>query len=476
MKFDLNSHLFQNELSAKALELGGFNFSKRIASKYGIFRKSGKLPSLIFLRLSGMRAKNKKLNPVHRISVSNYLKFQFSFYFEFIRQLIKTPDNYHLQKLYNFIDSRKEGFLPQTNKRFIKTTKISEETVRSGVPHLSFAPLKVPGFFGQSWRGVDFKRDLDYRLHVAQSRDIMNEGQQRSGLSFFNKSATHQSDRISTHEDVSSGSARPIMNVKFPEGTNTFQKEITVSNVDYENIPIERGTERNLLFTSSRLITRPVNIALIYSNPEIMSYVKRMLNIENTGSKHRTIQTQVPGPKHSNKQREHFEPALTKTSGQPTAKTALRRSITETEISHKNIPEEDRNTGRKNTIQIQRGGKILKSTEDQFSELVFSQKDIDLKYGTLNKGMKTLMEVSTGDIARNSSTELILKKPAVQKTEISSENRATAEKTSSQNINDTFIRESFKEKPPHEINRIADTVYKIIEKRISIEKDRRGLS
>ena len=96
----------------------------------------------------------------------------------------------------------------------------------------------------------------------------------------------------------------------------------------------------------------------------------------------------------------------------------------------------------------------MKSTSEKFSELFFPE---------------------TSDISHNSSTELILKKPAVQKTEIISENKAQTEKTSSRNINDTLIRESFKEKSQYEINRIADTVYKIIEKRITIEKDRRGL-
>ncbi len=748
MKFDMKSRFLQNGLSARAPGLGGFNFSRRIAGKYGIFRKSGRLPSLIFLRLSGVRAKDKKF--AQRISISNYLKFQFGFYFEFIRQLIKTPDNYYLQKLYNFINSKNEGYLPQTDNRLIRVTKTSEKPAMSVLPHIPFAPLQAFGFFGQSWRGVDFKRKLP-RLHTGQSGGVVNDFQQRNGLTFFNNSATYQGDRIFTHkqlsssypaqddkktiqpmlsgiktspDEISSGLARAIMNVKPKEGTDAFQKEITVSNIDYEynigesdnagkiflltrsyliiqpvrmvtysanvtishlqripgmpgtwifgsrryqtgypfasgkqpgerrtfvfpakimnfhsagkdavsakplypqnraatdisyeNNPQESGTGGNLLFTGSHLITHPVSITLIYSNiysnAGMGGYLKRPPDIE-TGSQHRIIRAHVSGLRNPikegefleptpnrmnglttatakkvsrqglagnevsrenihNEKNQSLEPTLSRTDGHPAAKNALHRSVAETGISHKNIsgshlvsmplkivlnpsntvnfsnlkrtlnignilsksnrsihhfvpaaqPSNNENqsgepshikadghpagirdmtekstesfrqertivntryeniireyekTGRKNRIHAHRGGTILKPAEDQFSDMVFPRQDVDLKYG-IPDDMKTPMEIST--TAYNSSPELILKKTVVQKTEIIPENKELAEKTASRNINDTFIRESFKEKPFHEINRIADTVYKMIEKRISIEKDRRGLS
>ncbi|MBU4139057.1 MAG: hypothetical protein KJ729_03840, partial [Euryarchaeota archaeon] len=453
MKFDLNSHLFQKELSAKALGLGGFNFSKRIAGKYGIFRKKGRLPSLIFLRLSGVRSMNKESGTVHRISISNFLKFQFSFYFEFIRQLIKKPDNYHLQKLHNFINTRKERvlphtnerilqhtnqrFLPNTNKRSIEIMKIYGEKFRIGVPYKSVSYLNVPGFFRRSLRGAEFKGDIEYRSHVGRSTDLINEGQQRSGLQFLNKSATHQRDRTSPQEEIPSGYSSAIINVKPPKGTNTFQKEITASNEDYkhitasnedhehipgesvisgrnflttrsysiiqpirmvtytvnvtmshsqripdtwnfgsgssqigyplvsgkqpyerrsfpagimnslsvgkdalpakpnyplhvqngvvtdisyENISPEKGAGNNFIFTRRHLIARSANIALIYSNPEINSYL--------------------------NKIRETSEPALTGVSGHPDDKSVLPQRMNEPEISYRNIPEEDGRTGK----------------------------------------------------------------------------------------------------------------------------------
>lgn len=691
MKFDLNSRLFQNERTAKALGLGGFNFSKRIASKYGIFRKKGRLPSLIFLRLSGVRSMNKESSTVHRISISNFLKLQFSFYFGFIRQLIKKPDNYHLQKLYNSMNTRKETFLPHTNERFlshtnerfllhtnarflpntiqrflpntnkrsIETMKISGENFRIKVPLISASYMNAHGFFRRALRGSDFRGDIEYRSQDGRSTELINDGQQRSDLQYFKKSANNVRDLISPQEEIPSGSASTIINVKPPKGTNAFEKEITGSNeyqehiqegpvksgkdflttrsysiiqpirmvtytvnvtmshsqripdtwnfdsgssqigyplvsgkqpyerrsfpagimnslsvgkdalpakpyyplhvqngvvtdISYENISPEKGAGNNFIFTRRHLIARSANIALIYSNPEINSYLNKMLNVENIVSKNRAIQTQVP-KSDSNKIRETSEPALAGVSGHPDDKSVLPQRMNEPEISYRNIPEEDGRTGknlvgprlismpfkmisnlgntvnlgyfqrffnsmnmvsksdrsiqdmkekytgsfrqngtitntyyengiteygiagRKNRIISYRGGNILKSTDDHFSEMVFALEDNDQKYGTLNQGMKTLIGASTGDIARNFSSELILKKPAIQNTQINSENKATVEKTASQNINETFIRGSFKEKPPHEINRIADTVYKIIEKRIMIEKDRRGL-
>lgn len=76
----------------------------------------------------------------------------------------------------------------------------------------------------------------------------------------------------------------------------------------------------------------------------------------------------------------------------------------------------------------------------------------------------------------NKTTELILRKPVAQSSNSASENKEDlrAEKTISTKINDNLIKDSFKEGTVPEINMIADKVYKIIEKRISVEKERRG--
>ncbi len=77
----------------------------------------------------------------------------------------------------------------------------------------------------------------------------------------------------------------------------------------------------------------------------------------------------------------------------------------------------------------------------------------------------------------NKSTELTLRKPIIQSIDIALKNKDNllTKKTISSKISNNLIKDSFKERSAHEINMIADKVYKILEKRIAIEKDRRGL-
>ena len=76
----------------------------------------------------------------------------------------------------------------------------------------------------------------------------------------------------------------------------------------------------------------------------------------------------------------------------------------------------------------------------------------------------------------NKTTELILRKPLAQSSNIASEIKESLqrERATSIKIHDSVIKDSSKTNPIHEINIIADNVYKIIEKRISIERERRG--
>ncbi len=75
----------------------------------------------------------------------------------------------------------------------------------------------------------------------------------------------------------------------------------------------------------------------------------------------------------------------------------------------------------------------------------------------------------------NKSTELILRKPITQNTNtVSSKDYQHKEKIISPKMTENLTKD-LKERSAHEINMIADKVYKIIEKKITIEKDRKGL-
>jgi hypothetical protein len=523
MKLYLRSR--QNELSAKVP--AGLNFSKRIASKYSIFRKTGRLPSLIFLRLSGVRAKNKNLDPVHRISIN----------------------------IHNLINSRKEIFLGTSGKGmdFRKSLYYSLNVDRSGDSMVARQPQKPVSFSGKDHPfriskthtrnfkffsghpevfpqmliikpheyvnkelyfeniGPEYKGNYKYlptgikpsynEIHSSESAPVAIMGRTSERTNEIRKNLLHIRPTIIRQAGMVLNSANAmsypqrVFQVAYlgskprkiihplahePEERLTSSTKI----VDHIFIGTDSASTKSdtLSYPKNRM---PANITLIYSNPEVYKnlpeedrktgknppgshFISRPLkisfNAKNIISKSNcSIHHFVSTTKPSNVENQSRGLSHIKVDGSSgiwditekgTELFQQRRSVTNT--SYENIIKEYEKTGRKNTINQHHGGKILKSTSDKFSELFFP-------------------EVLTGDISHNSSTELILKKPAVQKTEIISENKAQTEKTPSRNKNDTLIRESFKEKSQYEINRIADTVYKIIEKRISIEKDRRGL-
>ena len=67
--------------------LATFDFSKRIATRYNIFRKSSYLPALIFLRLFGTRSVNKITNIKRMEYIYNYFNLNFKLYFQMINRL-----------------------------------------------------------------------------------------------------------------------------------------------------------------------------------------------------------------------------------------------------------------------------------------------------------------------------------------------------------------------------------------------------
>ena len=93
--------------------------------------------------------------------------------------------------------------------------------------------------------------------------------------------------------------------------------------------------------------------------------------------------------------------------------------------------------------------------EELINKKIFPIQDVDLTYAN-----EPVLNIPTSQNANNLQ-EKIEKIPAGS--------------INSTRINENLIKESSQHRPVHEIHMIADKVYKIIEKKISIEKDRRGL-
>ena len=92
-KSNLTPNKSEVDIPKSSIGFGAFEFFKNIARKYGIIRKPGNLPALIFLRFTGKRAEIKSLKPNCVISSRKYFTFHLSFYFKIIRQLMKLPGN-----------------------------------------------------------------------------------------------------------------------------------------------------------------------------------------------------------------------------------------------------------------------------------------------------------------------------------------------------------------------------------------------
>lgn len=131
-------------------------------------------------------------------------------------------------------------------------------------------------------------------------------------------------------------------------------------------------------------------------------------------------------------------------------------------------------TGR-NVIPAFQTGRLLKGNVNPSYDNFFSKSLTGFEYARQFTKKNRLPDVYEDLLY--SSKELVLKKAALQKAEIISENteETQTEKISSSRKQEFLAKELAKEKPMHELDMIANRVYKIIERRISIEKDRRGL-
>ena len=100
----------KNKNAAKNIRIGftGLEFSRRILNKYAFIRKSGMLPSLIFLKLFSNKIESGKLRPYPKSkSIINYYRFHFSLYFGMVRKSMSvsgTSPMEHVSFIIEFIE------------------------------------------------------------------------------------------------------------------------------------------------------------------------------------------------------------------------------------------------------------------------------------------------------------------------------------------------------------------------------------
>ena len=145
------------------------------------------------------------------------------------------------------------------------------------------------------------------------------------------------------------------------------------------------------------------------------------------------------------------------------------------DLQYRYLFNHDTNLTERSEVSAFRNRRLPRGSINLSHDNVFSNPLINFEYPYRFNKKNILSEVNNDTIYE--SNELVLKKPSPQKTEVFSENKGEAqnENISSSKIHYNLGKELTREKPTHEIDIIADRVYKIIERRISIEKDRRGL-
>jgi hypothetical protein len=146
-------------------------------------------------------------------------------------------------------------------------------------------------------------------------------------------------------------------------------------------------------------------------------------------------------------------------------------------LQYESALKKDIEPGREDLFFSFRDVKALKENIHSFHDSFFPVPLINLeRFDHIIK--KTSSRDVDTDVTYDSG-ELVFKKPASQKNEIVTENKGNVQtkKIFPTETHEDPRKEFFKEKKiqDHEIGIIADRVYRIIEKRISIEKDRRGL-
>ena len=437
--------------------LSGFNFSTRIASKYAIFRKSINLPALIFLRLFGTRIVNKITN-ISRIEfINNYFRLHLNFYFKMISQLNQTLSNYPLlpAKISNYV-------MPNLLLGKVQGGKgIDQSAKKVSTAEIASLLLTMTGREAEKG-GVD-------GLFGWQNKNILRAKITDKYLQFAEMKINTRTANISTLKNYTDLSPDMV----YPVRGNIYQDS---SAIEQEKTFIKYGA-------GSTEIQKPLN--LLDSRSLLKTCWDKFHGNDGleyfqikSGNSFPNVIARSGAPKQSNLsvRLPIFWRAMTGREAEKGGvdglfgwqnKNILRAKITDKYLQFAEMKINTR------TANIS----TLKNYTDLSPDMVYPVRGNIYQDSSAIEQEKTLsgLKNSINNI-NNKTTELILRKPVAQSSNIASEIKENLqrERATSIKIHDSVIKDSSKTNPINEINIIADNVYKIIEKRISIERERRG--
>ncbi|VVB91084.1 Uncharacterised protein [uncultured archaeon] len=402
--------------------LGGFNFSKRIIKKYSFSKRAGRLPALVFLRLFGLRdagIKNSvETNTGPEWRINNY--FEFHFYTGVTRKLTKAPEG-HPQKQYN-VSYYSNMFQPGVIRCLV--------TQRSSAPQKFF---QVFGGSAPAYPAVEREGLLSASYTITGS----DKPTVKSTVKLTVLPARHITGSYlqKIFNMVNTGSGSPA--------TATKETLIGKSENPDGNIPTKYEMNgKNVLFPVSIPITSSAKLTLNAMNLSINNYSHRTGAKDAVPKNNKTAYAFPSGIQNSNKGSRYLE---------------LVRTKMKMNVQKMN----ERLSGRK---------------QGTFPDNIVPAAKPDLHFASNSgKTEKPVRTEDTIDTIVRKHTDLVLRKTSgdniannIRKQDVM---KATNEEVRERNINKSISQE----RKPDDINTIADTVYKLIERRLLIEKEKRGL-
>lgn len=415
------------------------NFSERIIKKYCFFRKSGRLPALVFLRLFGLRETDRN-SSLEKNTSNNY--FEFHFYTGVIRKSIKAPEK-QPQKQYNSIrfymnilqSGMTGGLVGQRSSASQKFFRIFGGSAPS-YPAVQKESL-LPTYY--TITGSD---KPTVKLTVLPARQVTGSYLQK----IFNR--------------VNTGSFFPATAMKEP---------LMDKSEKYEN------DGKNVLFPVFVPITSSAKTVLNPMNLTSNGYSQRT---NATGDLINNKTALLSGIQNSIKESRSSELIL-KTMKTSTYKHALSEKagtgLTREERFVKTILKRNIFTGL--ILNVQKMNERLSGRKQvTFPDNIVPAANPALHFaGNSRKAEKPVRIEDTIDTIVRKHTNLVLRKTSGDNI-TNNVKKQDVMRTTNEEARDRIINKSISpERKPGDLNTIADTVYKLIERRLLIEKEKRGL-
>jgi len=291
-RYNIFVKILQDRISKPPVGIDCFAFSKNIVRRYGIFRNSGRLPSLIFLRLFGNRSVNKKNNLNNQIFINNSIKSFYIQYPEVFRQYCSyfpIVDKNISQETVNILISEQSGIVnnfikntisPEhiTNKHYetgdYRSFPISSKTIRApGITVNSINPIVsnyLQRFINIRNTGPTFNKPIYPEIQY-----FANEDQIFKLLQIIKKNRSIAEKNISQETaDISIPNQGGIVNTNINN---------TISHEHITNRYYETGDARSFPISSTTIRASGITVNSI--NPIVSNYLQRFINSIKTGFK-----------------------------------------------------------------------------------------------------------------------------------------------------------------------------------------------